>query len=83
MERYQHIVRFGANAHTHFTQFELVHSFTHPGTPMLLNFVTGSIDSWDETNPSFAVFELDQETLLPLDYNIYAFDLETANKTPD
>ena len=48
-----------------------------------MNFITGSLDTWDETNPQFAVFELDEETLLPLDYKIYAFDLEIANKSPD
>lgn len=82
MERFQHVVRFGANAHTHFTQFELVNSFTNPGTPVMLNFVTGSIDTWDDTNPQFAVFELDQDTLLPVDYKIHAFELDKANADP-
>ena len=59
MERYQHIVRFGASSHTHFTQFEIVNSFTNPGHPVLTNYVTGSIDTWDETNPQFAVIDLD------------------------
>ena len=41
--------------------------------------VCGSISSWTG-NPSFCVFEVDKDSLLPLERITYAFDLEKANQ---
>ena len=42
--------------------------------------VCGSITTWGGLNPSFCVYELDKETLLPVTRQTWSFDIATANK---
>jgi len=47
--------------------------------------VCGSLTTWITANPSYCVYTIDKETLLPVKRETYAFDLEEANAsgTPD
>lgn len=42
--------------------------------------VCGSITTWGGLNPSFCVYELDRETLLPVTRQTWSFDIATANE---
>ena len=42
--------------------------------------VCGSITTWIGFNPSYCVYELDKETLLPVSRKTYYFDVDEANK---
>ena len=54
-------------------------SYSEPHHPVGVLGVCGSVSSWTG-NPSFCVYELDQETLLPVSRKTYAFDLSKANR---
>ena len=45
-----------------------------------MNFIVGSGTSFNGKNPSFNVIYVDPDTMLPVDYESHAFDLEHANK---
>ena len=51
--------------------------------PIGVNFIVGSMTPnllyGESKNPSFNVVYLDPETMLPVDLDVYAFDLEYAN----
>ena len=45
-----------------------------------MNFIVGSGTSYNGKPPSFNVMYLDPDTMLPVDYEGHAFDLDHANK---
>lgn len=47
--------------------------------PIGVNFISGSGTTYQGKPPSFNVVYLDPETMLPIDYESYAFDLDHAN----
>jgi len=47
--------------------------------PIGMNYIVGSATTYQGNTPSFAVMSIDPETMLPVDYKVYAFDLEGAN----
>lgn len=53
-------------------------SYTNPINAVGVLGVCGSVTSWTG-NPSFCVYEIDAETLLPINRYTYAFDLNAAN----
>jgi len=48
--------------------------------PIGMNFIVGSVTTYQGKPPSFNVVYLDAETMLPIDYETHVFDLEHANK---
>jgi len=46
MERFQATVRFTLHGHTHTTYYELVQSFSNPGTPLMYANVAGSVTTY-------------------------------------
>lgn len=80
MERYQHIVRFGMQGHTHTEFFEVTQSMSNPGRPVLLNSIGGSVTTYLDKNPSFMTVEFDAKTMLPVNMHTYTFDLDLANQ---
>jgi len=44
-----------------------------------MNFFPGSATTSSNKAPNFAVTEIDPDLLIPLDYFVYAFDLDYAN----
>jgi len=48
-----------------------------------MNFIIGSATTFSSKPQSFNVMHLDPETMLPIDFFTYAFDLDHANKYDD
>jgi len=66
-------------AHTHQEQYQVGVDINWK-QPIGMNFIVGSGTTYQGKPPSFNVMYLDPETMLPVDYESYAFDLEHANK---
>ena len=45
-----------------------------------MNFIVGSVTTYSWKEPNFNVIYLDPETMLPIDYENYVFDLDLANQ---
>ena len=41
----------------------------------------GAITTWVGNNPSYCVYEMDKETMLPISRKTYWFDMDLANAT--
>ena len=54
-------------------------SFTHPENAIGLSSIGGSVTTYENRNPSFAVVEFDALTMLPMNMKTYYFDLDKAN----
>ena len=67
--------------HTHRDIFKVVNSIEVSTTPIGVLTVCGSITTWLGGNPSYCVYELDKETLLPISRETYWFDIDKANET--
>jgi len=74
LDRFQHIVRFSIYGHVHHEHFGTIRSFKSD-KPVGINYWTGSVSTWAAVNPSFRVFEVDAETMLPVKVHTYAFDI--------
>jgi hypothetical protein len=48
--------------------------------PTGINFLASSATPYTDKPPSFDVIYLDPDTMRPVEYEIYAFDLELANE---
>jgi hypothetical protein len=64
--------------HTHSNEFRVVESFTSDNTVGALH-ICGDLTTWIKRNPSFCVYEIDIETLLPVQRYDYYFDMNKAN----
>jgi hypothetical protein len=78
LDRYQHIIRMNLMAHTHTDLFKVSMSYSNPVAPVGVLTVCGSVTTWGG-QPSFCVYEIDMETLLPVERYTYAFDINRAN----
>lgn len=78
VERYQHIIRFGVFSHIHSEQFQVMRDIYH-GKPIGMSFIIGSATTYTGKPPSYDIVYLDPETMLPVDLETYAFDLDGAN----
>lgn len=65
--------------HSHADQFKLSMSYSEPVKPVGVLTVCGSITTWTGSNPSFCVYEVDAETMLPIERTTMAFDIDKAN----
>ena len=65
--------------HTHDQYFSVTNSASAPDKHINVSQIGPSGTSHELENPAYAVIELDAETLLPLNYQIYSLDLEKAN----
>jgi hypothetical protein len=48
--------------------------------PIGMSFIVGSTTTFTGKNPSFNVIYLDPDTMLPIDYETYGFDIQQANQ---
>jgi len=78
IERYQHIIRFGMHGHVHREFYGVHRSFSSP-KPIGVNYWTGAVSTFSSNNPSFRVFEVDAETMVPLKTHTYTFDVSEVN----
>lgn len=79
MERFQHIVRFGMQGHTHKESYEITRSISDPSKNIGVNNIAGSATTYMERNPSFMVIEFDAETMVPLNMQTYYMNVTQAN----
>lgn len=79
LERYQHIVRLSLFGHTHTDEFKLAMSYSSELRPVGITTICGSVTTWGGVNPSFCVYEIDEETMIPIQRLTYSFDLEESN----
>lgn len=77
-ERYQHVIRGLYYGHTHQEEMAINHGFNLTN-PLQVMWVTASVTTETGINPSFRIFELDTETLLPVKIDKYWFNLTRAN----
>lgn len=49
------------------------------GQPIGVNFIVGSATTYKHKPPSYEVVYLDPETLLPVDHETWAMDLDESN----
>jgi sphingomyelin phosphodiesterase len=73
-------VRMSMWGHTHTDIFYTANSFNRfEYSPISVMTVCGSLTTWGGLNPSYCVYELDKETLLPVTRHTWSFDIPTAN----
>ena len=77
VDRYQHIIRFSVYGHLHAEWHNLARSFTDD-KPIGVSFWASSVTPYLDVNPSFRVFEVDQETMIPLKVHTYALFLNES-----
>ena len=71
-------MRVGLFGHTHKEEIAVTQPI-HLVDNIGLNFVTGSLSTYTNRNPSFAVITFDADTMIPLDYKTYSLDIVKAN----
>ena len=81
LDRYQKTVRMSLFGHTHRDIYKVVNSIEVSTMPVGVLTVCGSITTWLGANPSYCVYVLDKETLLPVSRKTYWFDIDKANET--
>lgn len=79
MDRYQHVIRWSLYSHTHYEQYQVISDMIEK-KPIGMTYVVGSATTYQGKPPSFAVMSVDPDTMLPVDYQVYAFDLDRANQ---
>lgn len=79
MERFQHIVRFGLQGHTHRESFQVTKSISDNTKSIGINSIAGSVSPFTEMNPSFMVLTLDAATMLPVAMETYSMNIDRAN----
>jgi len=65
--------------HTHSDYFKAVTSISEPHNPIAALTICGSITTWISASPSFCIYEVDAETMLPVTRTTYAFNMTKAN----
>lgn len=61
--------------HTHEQSYSVFNSATNPDKHINVAQIGPSVVPLSYENPGYAILEVDQETMLPLNYQIYAMDL--------
>lgn len=80
-DRFQHIIRFGLFGHSHDEKFFLTRSIGHynESRPIAFNSILAPTTTYQGKNPSFALYEIDEETMLPVNITTYFFNITKAN----
>lgn len=87
MDRYQHIIRFGLFGHSHSEKFFLGKSVNLGNLtetkPISFNSILAPTTTYTGKNPSFAVYEIDEETMLIVNATTYYLNITRANLEGD
>ena len=78
-DRFQHVIRFGMFSHVHSELYQVM-SDIKSGSTIGMSYIVGSVTTFQGKSPSFDIMYLDPETMLPVELETYAFDLESANQ---
>jgi sphingomyelin phosphodiesterase len=79
MDRYQNVVRFGLFGHSHDETISIIKSISGNQENIGINFISGSLTSYTDRNPSFTVIDIDEEFMVPINYKTYYYSIEKAN----
>lgn len=80
-DRYQHIIRFGLFGHSHDESFFLTRSLGkfNESKPIAFNSILAPTTTYQGKNPSIAVYDIDEETMLIVNITTYFFNVTKAN----
>mmetsp|Transcript_17938 Transcript_17938/g.30515 ORF Transcript_17938/g.30515 Transcript_17938/m.30515 type:complete len:163 (+) Transcript_17938:1432-1920(+) len=70
-------VEFFSHLHAH--RYQVVRNMFYPDEAVM-SFIAGSMTTFNGRNPTFNVAFLDPKTMLPVEMDVYAFDLDNANR---
>jgi sphingomyelin phosphodiesterase len=84
-ERYQHVIRFGIFGHSHSEKFFLTTTVKRDNDvttikPISFNSILAPTTTYQGKNPSFAVYEIDEESMLIVNATTYFFNITQANQ---
>ena len=82
LDRFQTVVRVNFASHIHLNNIEVLKSPTTQA-PFGIQFVQGSLTPFNDEkskNPCIGLAYLSADSLLPIDYETYSFDLQDANE---
>ncbi|CDW76799.1 saposin b domain-containing protein [Stylonychia lemnae] len=77
-DRFQHIIRFSAYGHSHKEWHNNARAVIS-AKPIGVQYQTGSITPLKNNNPSFRVYEVDDQYFVPLKVHTYSMDISAAN----
>lgn len=69
--------------HDHEQYFNVINSISNPKKHIGVQQIGPSVTTNMYKNPSYALIEVDEETMLPLNYQMWALDIQKANAAED
>ena len=79
LNRYANTISFGIYSHVHYHELQVMRDLVTK-QPTGINFIVSSATPYENKKPSIDVLYLDPDTMRPVDYEIYALDLDLANE---
>ena len=79
LDRYQHIIRGYFSGHSHSEYLTIVKEYNSE-KPTHVNYICSGLTTFSDYQPSFRVYEIDDDTKYVKDYIQYRMDLEESNK---
>jgi hypothetical protein len=79
-DRFQHVIRFGMFSHVHSELYQVMKDINTGDSNVGMNFIVGSVTTYQHKSPNFDILYLDPDTMLPVDMEVWTFDLEAANQ---
>ncbi|KAI4462523.1 sphingomyelin phosphodiesterase [Holotrichia oblita] len=83
IDRFAGIISGAFNGHSHNDELILYHSLENPSQPISVAWNGGSLTTFSDKNPNYKLFKIDAENFEVVDYEVWAFNLTSANLTPD
>lgn len=89
IERFSYIIRGQFYGHTHYDQFSLIRGYFDKSKITGMLYITASLTTfynllrYKDRNPSFRLYEVDSDTKIPKDYDLYYLNLTLANSNDD
>ncbi|CDW88676.1 ser thr protein phosphatase family protein [Stylonychia lemnae] len=80
LDRYQHVIRMNIFGHLHSDRIELSKAYDGQQSAIGVMHFCGGMTTWSQGSPSVCVYEVDEETMLPVNRYTYSFDMQKANK---
>lgn len=82
IERFQHVIRFQTFGHIHREAFDVVRSLS-TNKPIGVEYIAGNFGTYDGLNPTARLYKMHENYHVPLDFQVFIFDVEKANLFAD
>lgn len=79
VDRFQNIIKGQFYGHTHYDEMKLIPEYFDSNVMAGVEFVAPSLTTYSFQNPSFRIFEMDEETKIIYNYYQYRLNLTEAN----